>query len=117
MDQTKQGPLRSVRFLTRRFEGWSQQKSDRKMKDETNILIVADSISLNPKVYSFNHQTIDEFNKMRINSKRTLKGVSKVVAQKETKHDDYLNMIETNEAVKQVSEASSIKSTHANATQ
>ena len=117
MDQTKQGPLRSVRFLTRRFEGWSQQKSDRKMKDETNILIVADSISLNPKVYSFNHQTIDEFNKMRINSKRSLKGVSKVVAQKETKHDDYLNMIETNEAVKQVSEASSIKSTHANATQ
>ena len=117
MDQTKQGPLRSVRFLTRRFEGWSQQNSDRTMKDETNILIMTDLISLDPKVYSFNHQTIDEFNNMRINSKRTLKGVSKVVAQKETKHDDYVNMIETNEAVKQVSAVSSFKSTHANVTQ
>ena len=87
------------------------------MKDGTHILIMADLISLNPKVYSSNHQTIHEFSKMGINSKRTLKGVSKDVAQKETKHDDYLNMIETNEAVKQVPEASSIKSTHANATQ
>ena len=87
------------------------------MKDGTHILIMADLISLNPKVYSSNHQTIHEFNKMRINSQRTLKGVSKVVAQKETKHDDYVNMIKTNEAVKQVSEVASIKSTHANATQ
>ena len=100
MGQTNQGPLRSVRFRTIISEGWNQQTSDLKMKDETNTLIMTDLISLSPKVYSVNHQTKDEFIQMKIKNKRTLTGLPQVVLQKEIKHDDYVNVIETNAAVK-----------------
>ena len=56
-------------------------------------------ISVNPKVYYINHQTLDEFNKVNIKNKKTLKGVSKVVVKKDIKHNDYVNVINTNKQV------------------
>ena len=50
-----------------------------KFKDELNTLIMTEFIALNPKVYSINHQTLDEFNIVKIKNKKTLKGVSKTV--------------------------------------
>ena len=70
-----------------------------KFKDEMNTLIMTEFIALNPKVYSINHQTLNEFNEVKIKNKKTLKGVSKVVVKKEIKHDDYVNVIETNNAL------------------
>ena len=36
---------------------------------------------------------------MKIKNKKTLKGVSKVVVKREIKHDDYVHVIETNNAL------------------
>ena len=59
-------------------------------------------ITHNPKVYSINHHTLNEFNEMKIKSKKMLTGVSKVVAKTQIKHDNYGNVIETNEALNKV---------------
>jgi len=67
-----------------------------KMKDELNGLIITEFTALNPKVYSFNHQSIDEFEKISIHNKKTLKGVSKVVVKNEITHDDYVQVLQTN---------------------
>jgi hypothetical protein len=53
-------------------------------------------ISLNPKVYSINHQILDDANKVKIKNKKTLKGVSKVVVKKEITHEHYVKVLETN---------------------
>jgi hypothetical protein len=68
-----------------------------KFKDELNTLIMTEFIALNPKVYSINHQTFDEFNNVKIKNKKTLKGVSKTVVKHEITHDDYVKVLETNE--------------------
>lgn len=65
-------------------------------KDELHSEVMIDFISLNPKVYSFNHQHIDDNQKFQISNKRLCKGVSKVVVQNEIVHQDYINVIETN---------------------
>ena len=57
-------------------------------------------LALNQKHYSINQPTLNEFNEINIKSKKTLKGVSKVVVKKEINRDDYVNDIETNEALK-----------------
>ncbi|MFM7982164.1 MAG: hypothetical protein ACKPKO_22880, partial [Candidatus Fonsibacter sp.] len=49
-----------------------------------------------------------------IKNKKTLKGVSKVVVKKEIKHDDYVNVIETNNAL--TKEVMSIRSSTTNYT-
>ena len=43
-----------------------------KFKDELNSLVMKDVIALNPKVYSFNHQTLKE-NQIVYRNKKTLK--------------------------------------------
>jgi len=68
-----------------------------KFKDEMKSLVMTEFISLNPKVYSIHHQTLDEFNKVKIENKKTLKGVSKVVVKNEISHADYVKVLETNE--------------------
>ena len=68
-----------------------------KFKDEMNTLIMTEFMSLNPKVYSINHQALDDANKVKIKNKKTLKGASKVVVKKEIKHKDYVKVLETNE--------------------
>ena len=50
---------------------------------------------------SINHQTLTEFHEVKIKDKSTLKGVSTVVVKTENKHDDYVNVIETNKTLKQ----------------
>ena len=73
-----------------------------KFKDEMHTLLMTEFLALNPKVYSINHQTLNEFNEMKIKSKKMLTGVSKVVAKTQIKHDNYGNVIETNEALNKV---------------
>ena len=65
-----------------------------------NSLITTEFISLNPKVYSINHQTINEFNEIKVKKKKPLKEVSKVVVKKEISHNDYVKTLQTNEIFK-----------------
>ena len=51
-------------------------------KDELHGEVMIDGIGLNPKVYSFNQQTIDELEKLKIINKKVCKGVSKIVVKK-----------------------------------
>ena len=44
-----------------------------KFKDELHSLIMTEFIALNPKVYSFNHQTLNELNDIVIKNKKHLK--------------------------------------------
>ncbi|MFM7981014.1 MAG: hypothetical protein ACKPKO_17025, partial [Candidatus Fonsibacter sp.] len=69
------------------------------MKDEINTLIMTEFIALNPKVYSINDQTLNEFNELEIKNKKTLKGVSKTVVKKEIKHEDYIQVKDTNKPI------------------
>ena len=71
-----------------------------RFKDELNTLAMREFISLNPKVYSINHQTLDDANRVKIKNKKTLKGVSKVVVKKEINHGHYVKVLETNEQEK-----------------
>ena len=41
-----------------------------------NSLIIAMFVSLNPKVYSINHHTLNVINEVHVKSKSTLRGVS-----------------------------------------
>ena len=68
-----------------------------KFKDEIHSLLITEFIALNPKVYSVNYQSLDEFKRVEIKNKKTLKGVSKVVVKNEIKHSDYVNTLKTNE--------------------
>lgn len=71
-----------------------------KMKDEFNGLLISEFIGLNPKVYSINHQTLNEAKELEIKNKKTLKGISKVVVKNEISHNDYINVLNTNEPIK-----------------
>ena len=73
----------------------SNKKVLGKFKDELNTLIMTEFIALNPKVYSINHQTLDEFNNVDIKNKKTLKGISKTVVKNEINHEDYVKVLET----------------------
>ena len=59
-----------------------------KMKDELQSLPMKEWLALNPKVYSFNYQTIKE-NQIVYQNKKTLKGVSKAVVNNEITDQDY----------------------------
>ena len=63
-------------------------------KDELHGEVMIDFISHNPKVYSFNQQTIDEFEKLKIINKKVLKGVSNVVVKNEITNQDYINVFD-----------------------
>ena len=52
------------------------------MKDEMNSLLMTEFIALNPKMYSINYQTLNEFNEVKIKNKKTRKGVPKTVVVK-----------------------------------
>ena len=65
-----------------------------KMKDKMHGLLITEFIALNPKVYSLKYQTLDKFNKIQIENKKKLKGVSKTVVEKEITHDDYITTLE-----------------------
>ena len=71
-----------------------------KMKDEFNGLLISEFIGLNPKGYSINHQTLNEAKELEIKNKKTLKGISKVVVKNEISHNDYINVLNTNEPIK-----------------
>ncbi|MFM7989639.1 MAG: hypothetical protein ACKPKO_61030, partial [Candidatus Fonsibacter sp.] len=70
-----------------------------KFKDEMNTLIMTEFVALHPKVYSINHQTLNEFNELEIKKKKKLKGVSTVVVKKKIKHDDYIQVKESNKPI------------------
>ena len=71
-----------------------------KMKDEMNSLLMTEFLALNPKVYSINYQSIDEFNDVKVKNKKTLKGVSKTVVKKEISHEDYEEVMNTSKSIK-----------------
>ena len=48
-------------------------------------LLLTEFLALNPKVYSINYQTMDEFNEMKVKNKNTLTGVSKTVVKKRSR--------------------------------
>ena len=51
-------------------------------------------------MHSINHQTLAEHSEILLKSKKTLKGVSKVVIKPQMKHNDYVDVMETNVALK-----------------
>ena len=71
-----------------------------KMKDEMNSLLMTEFLALNPKVYSINYQSIDEFNEVKVKNKKTLKGVSKTVVKKEISHKDYEEVMNTSKSIR-----------------
>ena len=71
-----------------------------KMKDEMNSLLMTEFLALNPKVYSINYQSIDEFNEVKVKNKKTLKGVSKIVVTKEISHKDYEDVMNTSKSIR-----------------
>ena len=56
-------------------------------------------IALNPKVYSFNYQTMKE-NQIVYQNKKTLKGVSKAVVKNEITYQDYEKVHKDNIPIK-----------------
>ena len=72
-----------------------------KMKDEMNSSLMKEFIALNPKVYSVTHEKLnEETQKLEIENKKTLKGVSKVVVKKEITHEAYVEVLEKDEKLK-----------------
>jgi len=65
-----------------------------------NSLLMTEFLALNPKVYSINYQSIDEFNEVKVKNKKTLKGVSKTVVKKEISHNDYEEVMNTSKSIK-----------------
>jgi hypothetical protein len=63
-------------------------------------LQIAEFTALNPKVYSINHQKINDKGDIVIANKKACKGVSKVVVKNEIKHDDFVHVLQTNEPLK-----------------
>ena len=70
-----------------------------KFKDELNSLLMTDFIALNPKVYSFNYQTMKE-KQIVYENKRILKGVSKAVVKNEITYQDYEQVHKDNIPIK-----------------
>ena len=70
-----------------------------KFKDELNSLIMKDFIALNPKVYSFNYQTMKE-HKIVYQNKKISKGVSKAVVKNEITYQDYEKVHKDNIPIK-----------------
>ena len=62
-------------------------------------LLIKEFTALNPKVCSVIHQHEDEDKVFHENyNKKTCKGVSKVVVKKEINHDDYKEVLNTNQS-------------------
>ena len=70
-----------------------------KMKDELQSLPMQEWIALNPKVYSYNYQTLKE-NQIVYENKKTLKGVSKSVVKNEITYQDYEQVHKDNIPIK-----------------
>ena len=66
------------------------------MKDETKGLIIKEFVSVSPKCYSYNVHTVD---KHKQNCKK-MKGINKVVIKKEIKHEDFVNILNSNQIIK-----------------
>ena len=64
-----------------------------KFKDEMNSLLITEIAAVCPKVNSINYQGVDGFNAILMKNKKVLKGVSKIVVEKEITHDDYVDTI------------------------
>ena len=60
-----------------------------------NSLIMTEFLALNPKVYSIKYY--DTLENTEIKNKKTLKGVSKTTVKNEICHDDYLNVLRTDQ--------------------
>ena len=66
MDQAKQATFRSVGLHQTRTERQHQQKQLLgEFKDELHTLLMTEFLALNPKVYSIDHQTLNEFNEVK----------------------------------------------------
>ena len=81
------------------MENNDNQKVVGKFKDELNSLLMTEFIALNPKVYSFNYQTMKE-NQIVHQNKKTLKGVSKAVVKNEITFQDYEKVHKDNIPIK-----------------
>ncbi len=67
-----------------------------KFKDEVHSLIITEFLALNPKVYSFKYyDNLENLEGSNIKNKKTLKGVSKVTVKNEITHNDYVNVLNT----------------------
>ena len=74
----------------------TNKKVYEKMKDELKSLPMTDFVALNPKTKSFKYQKLDDTKKIIIANKKTLKGVSTVVVDKNITHEDYERVRVTN---------------------
>ena len=71
-----------------------------KFKDEFNSLLLKEWLALNPKVYSINHQTLNEQKEIIEKNKQVCKGIKAVVLKNEITHQYYVDVLETNEPAK-----------------
>ena len=77
----------------------SNKKVLGKFKDEMGSLLIKEFTALNPKVYSIIHQHEDEHKVFHENyNEKTYKGVSKVVVKQEINHNDYQEVLNTNQS-------------------
>ena len=67
-----------------------------KFSDETHSLLITEFIALNPKVYSFKYY--DSVDDSETKNKKTLKGIPKATVKNEIEHNDYINVLKTNES-------------------
>ena len=71
-----------------------------KFKDEKNGLLIKEVLAVNPKVYSLIHQNYDENGKYHENcNTKKLKGLSKVVVDKNLEHADYPKVLTTDQPI------------------
>ena len=68
-----------------------------KFKDEFNSRLLKEWLALNPKVYSINHQTLNEQKEITEKNKKVCKGIKAVVLKNEITHQDYIDVLEKNE--------------------
>ena len=71
-----------------------------KFKDEKNGLLIKEVLAVNPKVYSIVHQHYDEEGKYHENfNAKKLKGLSKVVVDKNLNREDYNSVLTTDQPI------------------
>ena len=84
----------------RGLEGWNQQQEAREIQGQNAHATHEGILGTEPEGIFHQLPEAKRYQQGGNTSKNTLKGVSQVSAKQEIKHDDYVNVIETNEAVK-----------------
>ena len=77
MDQTKKQHFDLSDSIREDLKAGENKKKLGKFKDKMNTLLMTEFLALNQKVYSINHQMLNEFNKVTT-QRKTLKSISRL---------------------------------------